>query len=249
MPCDLLAIGAHPDDVELMCGGSVAKAARAGRVVGLLDLTRGELGSRGDPETRRAESLEAARILGAAFREALDLGDGGLRTGREEELLLAAKIREHHPRIVLAPFREARHPDHARAGRLVSDASFLAGLAKLGVPGPPHRPDRVVYYMERYLFLPSFVVDVSEVWETKMAAIRAFGSQFHREGSSEPRTHLSRPEFLGEIDARGRFFGSQVGVRYGEAFFSEIAPKVDDLFAAFRGLEPSFNPVEDAIPE
>lgn len=239
MNVDVLAVGAHPDDVEIGCGGTVARLARSGRTVGILDLTRGEMGTRGTPETRAREAQEAARILGAAFRESLDLGDGGLRTDRDAELLLATKIRELRPKVILNMPREARHPDHAKASRLVADAAFLAGLAALPIPGERHRPDRVVCSMERYLFLPTFVVDVSDHWETKLAAIRAFGSQFEKDGpGSEPRTFISRPEFLEEIEARGRFFGGQVGVRYGEPFFSEIPPRVDDVVAAYSGLEP-----------
>ncbi len=238
--CDVLALGAHPDDVELGFGGTIAKLARSGVRVGILDLTRGELGTRGSARTRRKEADAAAEILGAAFRDTLDFGDGGLRTGRPEEIQLVQKIRACQPRIILAPPREARHPDHARAGRLAADAAFYAGLAKFPAKGTPHRPDRVIFGIERYLVLPSFVVDVSADWETKMAAIAAFGSQFHSKDarkSKQPATFISRPEFLEEIEATGRFFGAQVGVRYGEPFVSDIPPKVDDLLGAFRGLE------------
>jgi bacillithiol biosynthesis deacetylase BshB1 len=238
MACDLLAVGAHPDDVELFCGGTVATLVGRGVRVGLLDLSRGELGTRGTAASRRREAERAAEILGVAFRETLDLGDGALRHGPEEEAIVASVIRRHRPRLILAPPRQARHPDHARAGALVEAASYSAGLAKFRAKGKPHRPDRVVFAMERYLFLPTFVVDVTRGWAMKMEAIRAFESQFHREGKPQGRaTFISRPEFLEEIEARGRFFGSLVGVRWGEPFLSDLPPRLDDPLAAFSGLE------------
>jgi len=224
-----------------MCGATLAKLSQNGTRVGIIDLTGGEMGTRGTARQREREAAESARILGARFRETLDFGDGALRTGDAEVIALAERIREHRPRIVITSPRETRHPDHSKTARLVADASFLAGLRKFPAKGKPHRPDRVLYGMERYLFLPSFVVDVSKAWDTKMRALRAFESQFHRpgaKGAKGAQTFISRPEFLEEIEARGRFFGEQVGVRYGEPFLSDIPPKVDDLLGAFGGLEP-----------
>lgn len=244
--CDVLAVGAHPDDVELFMGGTVASLVRRGRRVAILDLTRGEMGTRGSAAGRKREAARAAKLLGAVARRTLDLGDGGLRTDRRAELEVAAAIRAFRPRLVLAPPKEARHPDHARAGRLVAEASFLAGLAKLRLPGAPHRPDRVVHAMERNLFLPTFVVDVTDGWPAKMAAIRAFESQFHRPGATGPETFISRPEFLEEIEVRGRFFGSLVGVRYGEPFLSDLPPRLADPLDAFAGLEGGGAPAPPA---
>jgi N-acetylglucosamine malate deacetylase 1 len=234
---DLLFVAAHADDLELSTGGTIAKAAGDGLRVGMLELTRGEMGTRGTPQIRRREALKGARILGAAFREHLDFGDGGLRTGRDEELQLIDFIRRARPRLVFAPWPDERHPDHVRAGRITTDASWYAGLRQIHTKFPAHRPQAVIYYMQNYVLHPSFVVDVSDAWKTKMKAVGAFKSQFYSAKSKEPRTFLSEKRFLEMIEARGKHFGAMIGVSYGEAYLTKQPPRVDDVIAAYSGRE------------
>ncbi len=234
---DAIFFAAHADDIELSCGGTVAKFIAEGRRAGIVDLTHGEMGTRGTPQTRLRESQAAARIVGATFRERLDLGDGGLRTGRAEELQVIETIRRWKPAIVFAPWPEERHPDHARAGRLVTDAAFYAGLRRIETRHAEHRPQAVVYYLQNYIPPVTFVVDVSPTWPVKMRAIRAYKSQFFNPRSKEPQTFLSRPEFLEMIEARGRHFGAMIGTAYGEAFVTKQPPKIDDVFTAYTGRE------------
>jgi bacillithiol biosynthesis deacetylase BshB1 len=234
---DILAFGAHPDDVELGCGGTLAAAVARGQRVGIIDLTQGEMGTRGTTEVRAAESNQAASILGASFRERLDFGDGSLRKGREEELELILRIRAARPSILLAPWPDDRHPDHTRTGELVTSAWYYAGLRKIETGQKPHRPDCVLYYLQNYMQPPALVVDVTDVWETRMAAIHAYQSQFYKPGSNEPETMIASSAFMELIDARARHFGALIGVDRGEAFASKQPPRVDDLVAAFRGRE------------
>lgn len=237
---EILAVGAHPDDVELGCGGTLALLARAGRSVGILDLTRGEAGTRGTPETRAAEAAESARILGARFRDGLDLGDGNLRTDRAAELEVVEVIRRRRPRLVFAPLPNDRHPDHVRAGRLVTDAAFYAGLRALETGRAPHRPQQVVYFPSTFLAEPTFLVDVTGSLETKLAAVRAFRSQFFDPSSKEPETFISSPEFLEGVTARARSFGRLANVGAAEGFVSPRPPLLVDPVAAFDGFEPGY---------
>lgn len=237
---DVLAVGAHPDDVELGCGGTLATLVARGQRVGILDLTRGEMGTRGTPEGRAAEAAEAARILSARFRETLDLLDGGLRTDREAELSVVEVVRRRRPRLVLAPLPSDRHPDHVRAGRLATDAAFYAGLRALVTGLPAHRPQQVVYYPSTFLAEPSFLVDVSAAFETKLLAIRAFRSQFHDPASNEPETFISSRAFLDGVTGRAQAFGRLANVAYAEGFVSLRPPTLADPLAAFEGYEPGF---------
>lgn len=236
---EILAFGAHPDDVELGCGGTLAEAVRRGQKVGIVDLTHGEMGTRGTVDTRRKESLQAALVLGASFRERLDLGDGVLRSGPEEELEIIRIVRRFKPSILLAPWPDDRHPDHTRTGRLVTDAWFYAGLVKVDTGQKAHRPDVVAYYLQNYQIQPSFVVDVSRSFQRKMKAIGAYGSQFHDPESREPLTFIAKESFLPMIEARARHFGVLIGAEFGEAFATKQPPRVDDLVAAYRGREIS----------
>ncbi|MGZ7041462.1 MAG: bacillithiol biosynthesis deacetylase BshB1, partial [Thermoanaerobaculia bacterium] len=165
---DLIFFAAHADDLELSCGGTIAKYSAQGLGVGMVELTRGEMGTRGTPEIRRREAEEGARILGARFRKQLDFGDGGLRTGREEELQLIDVIRRHQPSVIFAPWPDERHPDHVRTGHIVTDAAFYAGLRALQSDLPAFRPQVTAYYMQNHVLHPTFVVDVSDAWNTKM---------------------------------------------------------------------------------
>jgi len=238
MTVDAIFFDAHPDDIELSCGGTIVSFIKRGLRVGIVDLTSGEMGTRGTPTTRKREAAASARILGAAFREQLDFGDGGLRTGRGEELQIIDVVRRHRPSVVFAPWPDERHPDHARTGRIVTDASFYAGLRALETALPPHRPQTTVYYLQNYMVPPSFVVDVTATWKTKMRAVAAFKSQFHNPKSKEPATFISSKSFIDMIEARGRHFGALIGVEYGEAFVTKQPPKIDDVIAAYSGREP-----------
>ena len=238
MSVDVLAIGAHPDDVELGCGATLARLARSGRRVGIVHLTGGEAGSRGTREERRAEAEGAAAALGAEALEILDLGDGALRTGPAEEDLLIALLRRLRPELVFAPTPvEDRHPDHARAHRLVADACFYAGLARRGA-GEPHRPAAVFAYMQHDPFVPSFVVDVTASWEAKLAALACYRSQLYQPAAAPrtapdaaadaasapapalPPTRVASREFRQAVEGRARHYGQLVGVELGEPFFA-----------------------------
>lgn len=234
---DILFFAAHADDLELSVGGTIARSVRDGLKVGMIDLTRGEMGTRGTPEIRRREAQAAARALKAAFRVQLDFGDGGLQTGREQEMELVDCIRRWRPEVVFAPWPDERHPDHVRTGRIVTEASFYAGLRQLKSARSAHRPQVVIYYMQNYVLHPTFVVDVTDVWKTKMKAISAYKSQFHNPKSKEAQTFISSPGFLEMIEARSKHFGALIGVRYGEGFITKQPPQIDDVVRAYRGRE------------
>ncbi len=240
VPVDVLAFGAHPDDVELGCGGTLAALGRRGYKIGICDLTRGEAGTRGSAEGRAAEATRAAGILGAAFRASLDLGDGNLRTDRAAELEIIAVVRASRPRLVLAPWKEGRHPDHVRASGLVTDAAWYSGLRSIETGLQAHRPQQVVYYRSSPVGEPALLVDITSVFETKMAAIRAYRSQFHDPDSTEPETYISTKVFFDGIAAQARALGRIAGVSYAEAFLVRVPPRLDDLVASFEGYEPGF---------
>ena len=240
MPVDVLAIAPHPDDIELACSGTLVQLASRGRSFGIVDLTHGEMGTRGDADLRATEARRSAEILGAAFRETLDFGDGGLATGREQELILIDLIRREKPRLILTMYPEDRHPDHARAGRLVTDAAFYAGLRKLETRHPAHRPQQTIYFSGAYLQTPDFVVDVTASMEKRRAAILSYSSQFHDPSSREPETIISQASFLAMFEARNRHFGFLIGVEFGEGFVSKRPPRIDDLVQAFENFEPGF---------
>ena len=240
MPVDVLAIAAHPDDVELTCGGTLVKLKSPGRRFGIVDLTRGEMGTRGTDQIRMREGERAAEILGAEFRETLDFGDGRVAGTREQELELIDVIRREKPRLLITSYPEDRHPDHARAGRLVTDCAFYAGLRKVETKHPAHRPQMTIHFSTNLVQEPDFVVDVTSVIEIRRAAIRCFESQFHRPESVEPQTMLSQMSFLDAMDGRARHYGFLIGVEFGEGFTSRRPPRIDDPVAAFEGFEAGF---------
>lgn len=240
MPVDVLAIAAHPDDVELTCAGTLTRIKASGRRFAIVDLTQGEMGTRGTSATRKREAERAAEILGAEFRETLDLRDGGLERGRESELVLIDLIRREKPRLILTSYPDDRHPDHRRTGELVTDSAFYAGLRKIETSHPAHRPQQTIYFSTAYLHTPTLVVDVTPFMEKRRRAIRAFSSQFHDPESSEPETILSQKAFLETVEARARHFGFLIGVEFGEGFVSKRPPRIDDLLAAFEGFEAGF---------
>lgn len=223
MKLDVLAIGSHPDDVELGCGGTVALLAQRGLRVGILHLTHGEAGTRGSVEERRGEAEEAAGILGAVEMELMDCGDGALQHGIEEEDELITHLRQWRPELVLGPTPADRHPDHRRAHRLVADACYYAGLARRG-NGEPYRPAAVFSYMQHDPFEPRFIVDVTPTWEVKERALAAYRSQLHQPGEErdEPPTKVASPEFRQAVTGRAYHYGLQIGAAYGEPFWSAL---------------------------
>jgi bacillithiol biosynthesis deacetylase BshB1 len=240
MAVDVLAIAAHPDDVELTCGGTLASLKAKGYRFGIVDLTRGEMGTRGTPELRAAEARHAAEILGAEFRESLDLRDGGLRRDPEAELAVIDVIRREKPRLIFTPYPDDRHPDHRRAGQIVTDAAYYAGLRRRESGHAAHRPQQVLYFSTFQVHRPDLLVDVTPFIEIRRAAMRAFVSQFHDPQSKEPQTMLSQQSFLDTIEARARYFGAMINVEFAEGFSSRFPPKIDDLVQAFAGHEPGF---------
>ena len=239
-PLDLLAIGAHPDDVEISCGGILALAASQGLAVGILDLTRGELGTNGTPQIRAAEAEEAARILGVSRRWNADLPDGGLdASDRAQEWRVVELLRRARPSVVLSHYREDRHPDHVQASRLVDRAWYMAGLQRYDAPGVPFRPSGRYYFASRIGFTPSVVVDITPVWDRKREAIAAHRSQISREASGTLPTALNEPDVLDRFEARARYFGSMIGVRYGEPLASDLPIGVRTLSALLEAPRPS----------
>ena len=215
-PLEVLAFAAHPDDAEIGCGGALALAAREGLSVGVADLTEGERATRGTPADRATEREEATRCLGLSERIALRLPDGELGRLRQAVARVVEVIRDTRPRIVLAPHGVDRHPDHEAAARLVRQACFDAGLSGVG-SGALHRPAHQFSYMAHSPFDPSFVVDISSVWEQKKAAVASYRSQFSPDGGG-PATALSDGDFLELLEVRSRWFGAMIGERHGEPF-------------------------------
>lgn len=243
-PLDVLALAAHPDDVELCAGGTMCVLARDGYRTGVVDFTRGELGSRGTPEGRLEEAERAAEILGLTARHNLGLPDGDIQNTAENREKLIRLVRRYRPSIVLTNPPEDRHPDHPAAARLATDALFYAGLRKIetfeedGSPQEPWRPSHVLHYMQSLSFVPTFVVDVTDVWERRTAALQAFGSQFFNPDydSDEPETFISNPDFFAWVEARARTYGYRVGARYGEPLLYRHGPVgVADLVAVLGG--------------
>jgi bacillithiol biosynthesis deacetylase BshB1 len=228
---DIAAVCAHPDDAELVMGGTLARAAALGRRVAIVDLTRGESGSRGTPETRAAEAAAAARILGVAHRESLTLPDAGLQVVPEHKDEVVEAVRRLRPRVVLLQHWLQRHPDHATASRIVYDAAFLAGLRNYRPDlGKPFRPAKLVYaatMTEANDIRPSFVVDVTAVWQTKLDAIAAFASQFTPGAGESGPQPLDR--FREAVELAGRRHGQAIGVRYGEGFVTKEPLTIDDV--------------------
>jgi len=222
MKLDILVMAAHPDDAELSCAGTILKHISAGKKVGIVDFTRGELGTRGTPEIRLQESADATKILGLHARENLGIRDGFFRNDEETQLKLIEVIRKYQPEIVLANALEDRHPDHGKGAQLAIDACFLSGLRQIKTGDlPAWRPTQVYHYIQDRYLEPDFVVDISTQWDQKEAAIRAFKSQFFDPNSSEPASYISSPDFLNFIQARAMEMGHKIGVKYGEGFQSQ----------------------------
>jgi bacillithiol biosynthesis deacetylase BshB1 len=220
---DVLAFGAHPDDVELSMGGTIISLVEKGFNVGIVDLTQGELSSRGNLETREKETEKASKILGIHHRENLKLKDGQIQLDRNSILKVFEVIRKYKPKIVFAPYFIDRHPDHESAAQLIKEAVFFSGLKNIHTKKflQPYRPNKIFYFMQTYPFEPTFVYDISSYFDLKMEAVLAYSSQFYNPQSKEPETFISRPEFLNYLKARAEFYGFQIGKQYGEPFFCE----------------------------
>lgn len=236
MKLDILAFGAHPDDVELGAGATIAKEVANGKIVGIIDLTRGELGTRGSAEIRDKEAAAAAKVLGVAVRENLEFADGFFVNDKKHQLGIIRMIRKYRPEIVLCNAIEDRHIDHAKGSNLVSDACFLSGLIKIDTKldgddqwQDPWRPKIVYHYIQWKNIEPDFVVDVSEFIQKKTEAIVSYSSQFYDPKSKEPETPISSKNFTDSINYRARDLGRLIGVDYGEGFTTERYPAVQNL--------------------
>lgn len=236
MKLDILAIGVHPDDVELSCSGTLLKHKALGKKIGVLDLTRGELGTRGTAETRDAESLVASEILGLDVRENLGMRDGFFRNDEEHLLKIVTRIRKYQPEIILANAIDDRHPDHPRAAKLVNDAVFLSGLVKIetssdGVSQKPWRPGLLLNFIQNTYVKPDILIDISDFWDIKKQAIAAYKTQFFTEEQEEGiETYISSSGFMKFLEGKGIELGKSIGVNYAEGFTSVKLLGVDNLF-------------------
>jgi bacillithiol biosynthesis deacetylase BshB1 len=235
MKLDILAIGVHPDDVELSCSGTLLKHISLGKKCGIIDLTSGELGTRGSGPLRLQEAAAAAKILGIEVRDNLGMADGFFKNDKEHQMMIIRKIREYRPEIVLCNAVADRHPDHGRSAQLVSEAAFYSGLRKIqtemnGKDQEAWRPKAVYHYIQDRLMKPDFVVDVSPYVEKKMEAIKAFRSQFYDPGSNEPESPISVKNFFDVVLGKMSVWGRDAGFDYAEAFVVERTPGIQDLF-------------------
>ncbi|MGY4537665.1 bacillithiol biosynthesis deacetylase BshB1 [Mucilaginibacter sp. UYNi724] len=237
MKLDILVLPVHPDDAELGCAGTILKHIKLGHKVGVVDLTRGELGTRGSAEIRDMEAAKAAEILGLTIRENLAIPDGFFTNTREYQLKVIAAIRKFQPEIVITNAYQDRHPDHGRANELVEASAFLSGLRRIetfedGQLQEPWRPTQVLHFIQDRYIKPDIIVDVTEFWDTKIESIYAYGSQFHNPdyNEDEPQTYISSPDFIEQINGRGREFGKSINTKYGEGFTSRKILGVDNLF-------------------
>lgn len=233
---DILVLPVHPDDAELGCAGTILKHIAAGKKVGMVDLTRGELGTRGTAEIRAQEATKAAEILGLSVRENLAIADGFFENNRESQLKVIAAIRKYQPEIIITNAYHDRHPDHGRANQLVETSAFLSGLRKIetfddGVPQQEWRPKHVLHFIQDNYIMPDIVIDITEYWDKKIESVLAYGSQFYNpEWADEPQTYISSPEFIAVVESRAREFGKSIQVRYAEGFTSRKILGVDSLF-------------------
>ena len=226
MKLDILAFGAHPDDVELSCAGTLLVEKQHGKKVGVIDLTAGELGTRGNVEIRKQEAVDAGKILGVDIRENLSMPDGFFRNDEQHQKKIITALRKYQPEIILCNAPEDRHPDHGRSSALVTEAAFLSGLKKI-ITDVDHttqkewRPKYVFYYIQDRFLDPDFVVDITDVFDRKIEAIKAHKTQFYNPGSDEPETYISTPDFLDSIVYRAKMLGKMIGVKYAEGYITK----------------------------
>jgi len=227
MKLDVLIFAAHPDDAELSMGGTIAKFTESGFKVGIIDLTQGEMGTRGSAEIRKNEAADSAEILKISVRENLLIPDGDIRISNENINKIVVMIRKYCPGLVFAPYFNDRHPDHIHTSDLIKEAMFVSGLSKVKTFEGENaqvvfRPSKLFYYMQTYTFQPSFIVDITDSFDIKMNSVKAFKTQFHNPDSNEPETFISKPEFIDFVEARAKYFGFQIGKKFGEPFYSEV---------------------------
>lgn len=239
MQLDILAFGAHPDDIELFAGGTLAKMSSLGYAIGVVDMTRGELGSRGTPAIRAEESKEAARIMGLKVRENLGLRDGSVQATPDARLKVIRAIRKYRPLLVLVHYWEDKHPDHVNTSHLVTEAAHHAGLAKIKTGQERYRPNTILYFKLPSQVFPTLVVDVSDFAGQKLAAIRAHRSQLFDPGSDEPATYLSQPGFLERIETVHAYYGTLIGKARGEGFYVKGTLEVSDPVSFFKQHQAS----------
>lgn len=236
MKLDILAFAAHPDDVELGCAGTLLKHISLGKKVGIIDLTRGELGTRGTADIRQKESSIASKIMGIEARENLSMSDGLFEINAENKLEIVKMIRKYQPDIILANAVTDRHPDHGRAGQLVSESCFLSGLIKVETKDESNKlqqawkPNAVYHYIQDRYLKPDFVIDITAFMEKKMEAIKAYSSQFYNPDSNEPITPIATKEFMDFLYARAAEYGRIIDVKYGEGFVAERPVGIHSLF-------------------
>ena len=235
MKLDILAFAAHPDDVELSASGTLMRYVAEGKKVGIIDLTEGELGTRGTVETRYEEAADASKIMGLSARHNLRMADGFFEDNADNKRLIIEQIRKYQPEIVLVNSISDRHPDHERAGKLVEDACFLAGLCKIetdldGIEQLPHRPRLVAHYIQDFYLEPSFVIDVTDYVDRKIEVIKSFKTQFYDPNSPEPSTPISGEEFFDFIKGRMLNMGRPAGMKYAEGFIISRVFGIKDLF-------------------
>ena len=232
MNLDVIVFAAHPDDAELSMGGTIHKLTSHNLKVGIIDFTKGELGTRGSAEIRQKEAFQAAIALKVAIRENLNIPDGNIEANSENLMKVIVLMRKYKPKIIFAPYFNDRHPDHIDVSKLVKEAMFSTGLSKIKTldkdcPQEAFRPVKLFYYMQTYTFEPSFIIDITDSFHDKMKAIRAYETQFHNPKSAEPETFISRPEFINYIESRAQFYGFQIGKHYGEPFYCEEKIELD----------------------
>jgi bacillithiol biosynthesis deacetylase BshB1 len=236
MKLDILAFAAHPDDVEMSCGATIAKYASQGKKVGIVDFTMGQMGTRGTPEIRLEEAAKSSEILKLEVRENRGFQDIYFTNDMDHQIKVVEMIRKFQPEIILANAQEDRHPDHGRAAEVVKSAVFLSGLKKLettidGELQTPWRPRSVYHYIQSTMLKPNFVEDVSDYWEQRNTAIKAFVSQFHDPSVNGPETFISSPEFMLMLDARGKMLGQSIGTKFGEGFIATRNLGVTNMFS------------------
>jgi bacillithiol biosynthesis deacetylase BshB1 len=235
MQVDVLIFGAHPDDIECGVGGIALLLRNQGITFGIVDLTKGEMGSRGTPEERVREAEESAKFLGACFRENLNMGDCALVDTIESRKCIASAIRKYKPRLVLAPFWDDLHNDHIAAGLMVRHSSIYCSISKLESPYSPHKPEIFMYYLLHKYEHPTFVVNISDVFDQKLQALRMYKSQFAKTAEEYNVIPVGIGDYIFHLESRNRYFGSLVNVKFGEALITENPIRLDTLFDLFPG--------------
>ncbi len=237
MSVDVLAIGAHPDDVEMICGGTVAKMVDRGYSVAIIDMTQGEMGTRGTPEMRNGEANAAAEVLGVSERVNLGQPDGRMENTLEARVAVVEQIRRLRPKLVLTHYWDDLHPDHSATGKIVRDTMYPAGFANFPAKGDPYRPNEYLYFMAHTPFEPSFIVDVTEYWDKKVESINCYNSQLHDDTIDGLETLIAQPTFIKRLEARARHYGSMIYREYGEPFLVRRPVPIEDPVAVYTPFE------------